>query len=62
MLRLVFVFAILSALGFGGGNAIFPQLYVDSVDVYHWVTATQFAGDFALSARLSPDRQRGSAH
>jgi chromate transporter len=53
VLRLVIVFAVLSALGFGGGNAVFPQMYVDSVDVYHWVTAPQFSADFAL-ARLSP--------
>lgn len=58
MLRLVYAFAILSALGFGGGNAIFPQLYVDSVETYHWVTATQFAADFAL-ARLSPGPATG---
>ncbi|HEV8022995.1 MAG TPA: chromate transporter [Candidatus Lustribacter sp.] len=58
MLRLVLVFAVLSALGFGGGNAVFPQMYVDSVEVYHWVTAPQFAADFAL-ARLSPGPATG---
>jgi chromate transporter len=58
MLRLFYVFAILSALGFGGGNAIFPQMYADSVDAYHWVSATQFAADFAL-ARLSPGPATG---
>lgn len=58
MARLVVVFAILSALGFGGGNAVFPQMYVDSVDVYHWVTAAQFSADFAL-ARLSPGPATG---
>lgn len=58
MLRLVYVFAILSALGFGGGNAIFPQMYVDAVDTYHWMTAGQFAAAFAL-ARLSPGPATG---
>lgn len=58
MLRLVVVFAILSALGFGGGNAVFPQMYLDSVDVYHWVSAPLFAADFAL-ARLSPGPATG---
>lgn len=58
MVRLAVVFAILSALGFGGGNAVFPQMYIDSVDVYHWVTAPQFAADFAL-ARLSPGPATG---
>jgi chromate transporter len=50
---LALVIATLSMLGFGGGNAIFPQLYTDSVDVYHWVTAADFARFFAL-ARLAP--------
>ena len=47
------VIATLSVLGFGGGNAVFPQLYTDSVDVYHWVTAAEFSRYFAL-ARLGP--------
>jgi chromate transporter len=53
MLRMALVIATLSMLGFGGGNAIFPQLYTDSVDVYHWVTAAEFSRYFAL-ARLGP--------
>ena len=53
MLRMATVIATLSVLGFGGGNAIFPQLYTDSVDVYHWVTAAEFSRYFAL-ARLGP--------
>jgi chromate transporter len=58
VLRLFFAFAILSALGFGGGNAVFPQIYTDSVDTYHWMTAQQFSADFAL-ARLSPGPATG---
>ena len=53
MARMALVIATLSMLGFGGGNAVFPQLYTDSVDVYHWVTATEFSRYFAL-ARLAP--------
>lgn len=53
MTRLVIVIATLSVLGFGGGNAVWPQLYTDSVDVYHWITPDQFAKYFAL-ARLGP--------
>jgi chromate transporter len=53
MYRMMLVIATLSVLGFGGGNAVFPQLYTDSVDVYHWVTADEFARYFAL-ARLGP--------
>jgi chromate transporter len=51
--RMAWVIATLSMLGFGGGNAVFPQLYTDSVDVYHWVTAAEFSRFFAL-ARLAP--------
>jgi len=53
MLRMAMVIATLSVLGFGGGNAIWPQLYTDSVDVYHWITAAEFSRFFAL-ARLGP--------
>jgi chromate transporter len=53
MIRMMLVIATLSMLGFGGGNAVFPQLYTDSVDVYHWVTAAEFSRYFAL-ARLGP--------
>lgn len=53
MTRLVIVMLTLSALGFGGGNAIWPQLYSDAVDHYHWVTPDQFSKYFAL-ARLAP--------
>lgn len=53
MLRLVSVMVTLSALGFGGGNAIWPQLYTDAVDRYHWVSAADFSKYFAL-ARLAP--------
>lgn len=53
MFRLVVVMVTLSALGFGGGNAIWPQLYTDAVDQYHWVTAADFSKYFAL-ARLAP--------
>ena len=53
MTQVVIVMLTLSALGFGGGNAIWPQLYTDAVDHYHWVTADQFSKYFAL-ARLAP--------
>lgn len=53
MMRMALVIATLSVLGFGGGNAVFPQLYTDSVDVYHWITAAEFSRFFAL-ARLGP--------
>ncbi len=51
--QLVGIFAVLSVLGFGGGNAILPQMYADVVTQHHWLTATEFARFYAL-ARLSP--------
>ena len=51
--RLALVFTILSVLGFGGGNAIIPQMHHDVVERFHWVTSQQFSQDFAL-ARLAP--------
>lgn len=47
------VFASLSLLSFGGGNALVPQMYADAVVRYHWVTTEQFSRFFAL-ARLAP--------
>ncbi len=53
MYRLVAVMVTLSVLGFGGGNAIWPQLYTEAVEHYHWVSAADFSKYFAL-ARLAP--------
>ncbi len=47
------VFGVLSLLSFGGGNAIVPQMYADTVSRHHWITAAGFARDFALG-RLAP--------
>jgi chromate transporter len=51
--RLAIVFTILSLLGFGGGNAIIPQMHADVVDRYHWITSADFARYYGL-AKLSP--------
>ena len=51
--QLTGVFVVLSVLGFGGGNAIIPQMYADVVTQHHWLTATEFSRFYALS-RLSP--------
>jgi chromate transporter len=51
--RLALVFTILSLLGFGGGNAIIPQMHADAVDQYHWITSADFTRFFGL-AKLAP--------
>jgi chromate transporter len=51
--NLTAVFASLSFLSFGGGNALVPQMYADAVERYHWVSPTEFSRFFAL-ARLAP--------
>jgi chromate transporter len=51
--RLAIVFTILSLLGFGGGNAIIPQMHADVVDKYHWITSADFTRFFGL-AKLAP--------
>lgn len=51
--RLALVFAVLSLLGFGGGNAIIPQMHADVVDKYHWISSAEFARFFALG-KLAP--------
>jgi chromate transporter len=56
--QLAVVFAVLSVLGFGGGNAILPQMYADVVTQHHWLNATEFTRFYALS-RLSPGPAMG---
>jgi chromate transporter len=51
--RLAIVFMVLSLLGFGGGNAIIPQMHADVVDHYHWATSAEFTRFFGL-AKLAP--------
>jgi chromate transporter len=51
--RLALVFTILSLLGFGGGNAIIPQMHADVVDSFHWITSAEFTRFFGL-AKLAP--------
>ncbi len=48
-LRLCLVFGSASLLSFGGGNAIVPQLQLQTVDTYRWLTAAQFADSFAIA-------------
>lgn len=42
-------FATLSLLAFGGANAVVPEMQRQAVLVAHWMTASQFAGYFALA-------------
>jgi chromate transporter len=51
--QLIVIFGVLSLLGFGGGNAIIPQMYADVVTQHHWITGVEFARFYALS-RLAP--------
>lgn len=53
LLALVLVFAPLSLLSFGGGQAIVADMQHQVVDVQHWLTGPQFADLFALS-RAAP--------
>jgi len=48
-LRLCLVFGTASLLSFGGGNAIVPQLQLETVGTYGWLTAGQFADSFAIA-------------
>ncbi len=53
LLRLILVFAPLSILSFGGGQAIIADIQHQTVDVYHWFSNEQFADMFAIS-RATP--------
>lgn len=51
--HLVQVFSVLSVLGFGGGKGIIPQMHMDVVDRFHWVTSAQFT-QFYTIGKLVP--------
>jgi len=51
--RLALVFTVLSLLGFGGGNAIIPQMHDDVVVRYHWLTSAEFSRFYGLG-KLAP--------
>lgn len=53
LLRLILVFAPLSILSIGGGQAIIADIQHQTVNVYHWFTNEQFADMFAIS-RATP--------
>lgn len=53
LLRLAALFATLSLLAFGSGNAVLPAMQRAVVDNYHWMTDRAFLELFAIS-RISP--------
>jgi chromate transporter len=46
---LLAVFAQLSLLAFGGGNAVLPEMQRQVVEVHRWMTAQDFAALYALA-------------
>jgi chromate transporter len=53
VVHLFWAFAQLSVLGFGGGKGIIPQMHVDAVTTYQWVTSQQFT-QFYTIGKLVP--------
>ncbi|MBV9333481.1 MAG: chromate transporter, partial [Candidatus Eremiobacteraeota bacterium] len=53
VLHLLWTFAQLSVLGFGGGKGIIPQMHADAVERYRWVTSQQFT-QFYTIGKLVP--------
>ena len=53
LIALGLVFAPLSLLSFGGGNAVIADIAQQSIAVYHWTSEREFADLFALS-RAAP--------
>ncbi|ABI61629.1 Chromate transport protein [Granulibacter bethesdensis CGDNIH1] len=53
LLDIIMLFGGASLLSFGGGNAIVPHLQMQTVEVYHWLTAEQFADAYAM-AQVAP--------
>jgi chromate transporter len=53
LLALALVFAPLSLLSFGGGNAVIADIAQQSIALHHWTSEREFADLFALS-RAAP--------
>jgi chromate transporter len=53
LLALAVVFAPLSLLSFGGGNAVLADIAQQAITVHHWTSDREFADLFALS-RAAP--------
>ena len=53
LLALIMVFAPISLLSFGGGQATIPEMQRQSVAVHGWLTDAQFADIYAIS-RAAP--------
>ena len=48
-LQLAGLFASLSLLSIGGGNAVLPEMHLQVVHGHHWMTDSQFADIFSIS-------------
>ena len=48
-LQLAGLFASLSLLSIGGGNAVLPEMHMQVVKGHHWLTDSQFADVFSIS-------------
>jgi chromate transporter len=48
-LQIAALFATLSLLSIGGGNAVLPDMHMQAVNGRHWLTNSQFADIFSIS-------------
>jgi chromate transporter len=48
-LQLAGLFASMSLLSIGGGNAVLPEMHLQAVRGHHWMTDSQFADIFSIS-------------
>jgi len=48
-LQLCLMFGGASLMSIGGGNSVVPEIELQAVDTYHWLTRGQFADLFALA-------------
>ncbi|GAC1403358.1 MAG: chromate transporter [Mycobacterium sp.] len=48
-LQIAGLFATLSLLSIGGGNAVLPEMHLQAVKGHHWMTDAQFADIFSIS-------------
>lgn len=47
--RLGLMFGALSLMSIGGGSSLIPQIHLDTVGNYHWMTDAEFAAVFSIA-------------
>ena len=49
---LLLQFSLMSLLAFGGASSVVPEMYHQTVQIHHWLEASEFSSLFAISQTI----------